>query len=214
MGWGPACRDDDRMTIRLFGTSKTWHKKGVGNIKYAELLALRTKYGRFLQERREALDVQTYACRPIRGSSSWSYHSWPRALDIRPWENPMRDDGVFVTDFDKFGLWDAVRFVGAFLAAGFDWGATWDDTDGKSTDEKVRLTRWYLRKNGQVVRSGRVDPMHFELDDDSDVKSQKYWVRQVRRYRARHPRYVREVYRRAGVKGAAELVRKWYAGTA
>jgi hypothetical protein len=206
------------VTIKLFGADATWHPAGIYPVKYAELLALRTDYGRFLVQRRQAgylSDIQTYACRPIRGSTtSWSYHSWPRALDIRPAENPMRDDGVLETDFTRFGLLDGLRFVSAFLSAGFDWGATWDDTDPLSSDEKVRLVRRMLLRAGQKVRDGRVDAMHFELDDDSDAWSEARALRKLRAYRVRHPVYMQRVLASAGVKTCRQLLRAWRDGKA
>ena len=126
----------------------------------------------------------------------------------------MRDDGVFVSDFDKYGLLDGVRFVGAFLAAGFDWGATWDDTDGASEDERCRLTRRTLLRNGEKISSGRIDPMHFELDDDSDVWTTKRALRKLRAYRARHPIYVAQVLKDANADNLRELLVKWKKGDA
>ncbi len=201
------------MNVHLFGAVSTWHEAGVYPLKYAELLALRTKYGQFLARRRREgnlSDVQTYACRPIRGSSDgYSFHSWPRALDIRPPENSLRDDGLLECDFRRFGLLDGVRFVSAFFAAGFDWGATWDDTDPETHDEKVRLVRRDLLRVGKVIRSGRVDAMHFELDDDSDAWSRATALAKLRRYRTLHPVYVGSVLREARAENLPQLLDAW-----
>lgn len=211
--WGLPCNDASRVTIRLFGADATWHIRGVGQVKLAELAALRTKYGQFLARRRaegHLGDVQTYACRPIRGASATTYslHSWPRAVDVRPSDNPMRDDGVLITDFTRFGLLDGVRFVSAFLWAGFDWGTTWDDTDNLDGPEGVRLVRRHLLRRGQRVRDGRVDPMHFELDEEP--WSDERVLRALRRFRLRHPIYMQQVLREAGARNLRELMQRWY----
>lgn len=218
MTWGPPCNEQARITIRLFGGPLTWHEKGIYPVKYAELLALRTKYGRFLARRvaeGNPADRQSYACRPIRGLATvYSYHSWPRALDVRPPENPIRDDGVLQCDYTKFGLLDGVRFVSAFFAAGFDWGASWDDTDGDTQDEKVRLSRWVLLRVGKKIRDGRVDAMHWECDDDSDIWSRRRALRKLRTYRVRHPIYVAGVLKAAHVDRLGELLTAWEDGRA
>jgi hypothetical protein len=215
--WGPPCQAD-RVSIKLFGATETWHKAGIYAVKYAELLALRTKYGRFLARRQEAgntSDVQTYACRPIRGSSTgYSYHSWPRALDVRPAFNGLRDDGVLESDFTRFGLLDGVRFVGAFFAAGFDWGSTWDDTDGETQDQKCRLARRDLLRVGKKIRDGRVDAMHFECDDDSDAWSRERALAKLRRYRVLNPVYMRGVLKQAKAESLTELLSAWETGRA
>jgi hypothetical protein len=68
----------------------------------------------------------------------------------------MTENGVLITDFDRFGLEDGVAFVSALLAAGFRWGGTWS--------QSIALARAYLAANGHTVRDGRVDAMHFELE--------------------------------------------------
>lgn len=208
--WGKPCELDNRITIRLFGAAKVWHRAGVGYVKYAELLAMRTRYGRFLAKRLangHLLDVQTYSCRTVRGGSDWSMHAWPRAVDIRPEENPMSDSGVLRTDFDLFGLVDGVRWLMAWSLAGFKWGAIWARISGPIE------ARHLLKENGRTIRDGRVDPMHFEIEDP-EPKSRSYWVKRVRRFARRHPIYMRKVFKAARVRTARELVEKWYAGEA
>lgn len=202
--WGEPCQPHTQVRVRLFGQPEIWHRDGVEAIKYAEMLALRTEYGQFLARRDEPLDVQTYACRPIRGTTNThSLHSWPRALDIRPTFNPLRDDGVLVTDFDKFGLKDAKAFVGAFLAAGFRWGGTW------SHDPEVANRA--LARNHEKVLNGRVDTMHFELDRDPVTTG---WPERLRAYRRKHPAYFTTVLRQAKASSAGELIERWRAGEA
>ena len=210
-GWGTPCDASNLVAIRAFGRTETWHRRGIGHLKYAELLALRSRYGRELAElasgRSEQAPyvIQTYACREVRGGTTTSNHSWPRAVDVKPWANPMRDDGVLETDYTKFGRLDGLRFVSAWLAAGFVWGSTWSG--------ERPLARWALWRVGRKIRDGRVDPMHFEREADPR-DSRRYWTRRVRRYALRHPRYVRRVKRQAGVRTVRALVEAWFEGKA
>lgn len=211
MSWGAPCAVSSRATIRLFGRSELWVRAGIGQVKFAELKALRTKYGRDLRAFGQSSNanatfaVQTYACRAIRGGAIPSMHSWPRAADIKPWLNPMRDDGVLTTDFRKYGLVDGLRWVNAWLWSGFRWGATWSG--------QKPMARRFLLRVGQKVRDGRVDPMHFELYRDQPWSRAKT-IRRLRRYGARHLRYWRHVKRRARVKTAGQLYDAWLAGRA
>lgn len=202
--WGLPCQTNAHVRIRLFGGTETWHREGVEAVKYAELLALRTNYGRFLAKRAEPTDFQTFACRPIRGTeNTYSLHSWPRAADIRPSENPMREDGVLITDFTRFSLADGQSFVRAFLAAGFRWGGTWSH-DPATADRA-------LARNGEKVLAGRCDTMHFELDGEP-VRTG--WAAKLRAFRRSHPIYFADVMRAAGVYSAEELLDAWRAGAA
>ena len=202
--WGEPCQSHAQVRLRLFGGEDTWHREGVEAVKYAELLALRTRYGRLLAGRSEPTDFQTYACRPIRGTEgTYSLHSWPRAVDIRPSANPMRDDGVLITDFTRFGLADGQAFVRAFLGAGFRWGGTW------SHDPAVADRA--LARNGQKVLAGRCDTMHFELDRDP-VRTG--WAARLRAFRRAHPIYFADTLRAAGAATAEELLDAWRAGEA
>lgn len=216
--WGPPCRDADRVQILVFGARKTWHRQGIWPLKYAEMLAKQTKYGQMLTRRGEdghSSDFQTYACRAIVGyPGTWSFHSWPRAADIRPWENPCRDDGVLVTDFDMFGLKDGLNFIGSFFAAGFDWGSTWDDTDGSKLDKKCRIAKHELKDNGKKIRNGRVDSMHFELDDDGDTWTDAKCLKKLRRYRIQHPVKMSKILKDADAKDCKGLMKRWREGKA
>ena len=211
MGWGLACAAANRVSIRAFGRTETWHRAGIGHLKYAELLALRTRYGRELAElggselANAPYFIQTYACRDVRGGDAPSNHSWPRAVDVKPWQNPMRDDGVLITDFTKFGLIDGFRFVSAWLAAGFTWGSTWSASPP--------LARWALARVGKKIRDGRVDPMHFEREPEPH-EARWYWRRRVRRYAVLHPLYMRGVKARADVETITALVDAWFEGRA
>lgn len=152
------CNTADHERVAALGQTVRWHKDALLPFLAAIALARKTEYGKWLMSRKDVWDVQTYACRSIRGSDGHSEHSHPVALDVRPGSNPLRDDGVLVTDFDKFGIDDGVAFVNAFLACGFRSGITY------YTD--ATKTRGYLKQNGKKIRKGRVDPMHFEFAHD------------------------------------------------
>jgi hypothetical protein len=206
--WGPPCIANERTTIKLFGSNKTWDKKGVLAMKYAELLARNTKYGAFVARlgSRNAATVQTYACRPITGTTgTYSLHSWPRAVDIRPPENPFSYDGLLKCEYNKFGRRDGLRFVKSFLAAGFRWGATWSHGAGDAKQA--------LRRVGQHISTGRVDAMHFELDQEPQV-NRSFWRKRLRKYARQHAIYWAKVKKDAKVKNAAELIDKWEKGQA
>lgn len=151
------CNTDNHYRVAALGQTVRWHKDALLPFLAALKLARKTEYGKWLTSRKELWDVQTYACRDIRGSDDHSEHAHPVALDVRPSANPMREDGILTTDFDKFGVDDGAAFVNAFLACGFSSGIAY------YTD--AALTRGYLEKNGQRIRpkGKRVDPMHFQF---------------------------------------------------
>jgi D-alanyl-D-alanine carboxypeptidase-like protein/putative peptidoglycan binding protein len=62
--------------------------------------------------------AQTYNCRMIAGSSSWSFHAWPVAIDINPGQNQRGTRG-------NIPRW----FITAFTVEGFTWGGSWHFTD-------------------------------------------------------------------------------------
>ena len=147
--------------------------------RLAEALAKKTKYGQFLCTRPDWTWFQTFAFRPIRGdggpvsSANHSEHSHSIAVDIRPFANPMRDDGVLITDFDRDGVEDGVAFVSAFLKAGFRWGGNW--VAPSNYPGAVAAARQAIANNGHKVHDGRIDTMHFELELTPDqVKARDF----------------------------------------
>jgi peptidoglycan hydrolase-like protein with peptidoglycan-binding domain len=147
--------------------------------RLAETLAKRTQYGAFLCTRPDWTWFQTFAFRPIRGDGgpvtpdNHSEHAHSIAVDIRPFANPMRDDGVLITDFDTFGLEDGVAFVSAFLKAGFRWGGNW--VEPFNYPGAVAAARQAIANANHKVRDGRIDTMHFELELTPDqVKSRDF----------------------------------------
>jgi len=162
------CQTADHVKVAALGQTVRWHKDCILPFRAAIKLASRTEYGKWLLGRKELWDVQTYACREVRGGSGHSEHSHPVALDVRPGSNPMRDDGILITDYDRFGLDDGEAFVNAFIWCGFRSGIAYYTIPEK--------TRSYLAQNGKKIRDGRVDPMHFEFAHD------KQWIEKNRDY--------------------------------
>ena len=80
-------------------------------------------------------NTSAFNCRPVAGPDRWSEHSYGRAIDLNPVENPwVRGTAVappagaaFVTREPAPGviLPDDV-VVRAFAAAGWSWGGSWE----------------------------------------------------------------------------------------
>ena len=161
---------EDWASVPIFGgPAATWNKHAAPVLQYVtKRVEVGSRYGVFLADgwrRGERTWFQTAACRDIRGSTAHSEHAHTVAVDIRPWENPLRDDGVLITDFDRFGIEDGESFLHSMmdpipgLRAPWQWaGAAW------TSDVDVAL-KYFREGRGEKVRDGRVDAMHFELDN-------------------------------------------------
>ena len=161
-----SCRSQG--TALAFGHKVAWNADCLGLL---EFIALRiedgSQYGAFLAQRvRDGFtsDFQTFACRSIRGASSHSEHSHSVAFDIRPPFNSLSDSGFLRTDFDHFGMGDGEAFLHSVmdpidgLGAPFQWGgAEYTNDVSKAVD--------FLHQRGTQVTNGRVDAMHFEVDN-------------------------------------------------
>lgn len=205
MNWGPPCAQINLQSIKLFGCTKTVHKEAVLSFKVAELLASASKYGQELTKLDNNYKVQTFVCRPIRGSESYSRHAYGIAVDIKPWVNPMRDDGLLYTDFDKFGVKDGYKFVKAWTDAGFRWGGIWSSI-GSAVLGALRLIQ------GAKVRSGRTDPMHMELGDSPVPVSDLRKV--VAGFKEKEPELYAQALKKAKAENMDELFAAWKAGRA
>jgi hypothetical protein len=150
----------------LFGREVGVHPKAGLPFRLVEALALQTRYGQLLASAPDWTWFQTFANRGIRSADPpiHSEHSHSIAVDVRPAFNPMRDDGVFLSDFDRFGVDDGVAFVMAFYRAGFRWGAIWTSPLDHSLPDIERQVKKVFGKQGKSIRDGRVDTMHFELE--------------------------------------------------
>jgi hypothetical protein len=82
-----------------------------------------------------ANNTSAFNCRPVSGGSSWSEHSYGRAIDINPLVNPyvkgstvLPPHGARYSDrsLDAPGMIHAGdEVVAAFAARGWIWGGTW-----------------------------------------------------------------------------------------
>jgi len=135
-------------------------------LRLVEARAWRSEYGRRLLEGQGT--IAAYACRNRRPYPetpvTWARHSehaHGTAVDVNAASNPFRSDGVLTSDFARFGLEDGRDWLAAWLEPPpglpvlFRWGGTW------GTDLELAVVA--LRHEGERVRSGTVDPMHFEL---------------------------------------------------
>jgi len=76
--------------------------------------------------------TEAFACRPVRGSKSWSQHAYGLAVDVNPFQNPYRKGKVVLPELATAYLDRAkarpgvVRAGGvvvrAFAAIGWPWG--------------------------------------------------------------------------------------------
>lgn len=148
--------------------AKDWNPDAAALFAYTLARAAhRSQYGAWLLERLRdgyASDLQTYACRSIRGGSSHSEHSHTVAFDVRPWDNPLSDRGFLITDFDRFGAADGEAWLHAIgdpipgLGPAWQWG-------GSLYSEDVDVWIACFRRRGSRITTGRVDAMHFEVAD-------------------------------------------------
>jgi hypothetical protein len=80
-------------------------------------------------------NTSAFNCRAVTGGSRWSQHSYGRAIDVNPFENPYVSNGtVLVPGSAPFVDRSVVRpgmiiagdaVVDAFAARGWTWGGTW-----------------------------------------------------------------------------------------
>jgi hypothetical protein len=80
-------------------------------------------------------NTSAFNCREIAGGGPYSVHSWGKALDINPLENPYVKDGIVLPaagaayldrdDVRPGMILDGDFVVEAFAAIGFSWGGNW-----------------------------------------------------------------------------------------
>jgi hypothetical protein len=84
-----------------------------------------------------ANNTSAFNCRAVTGGTGWSEHSYGRALDLNPVQNPyvrgstvLPPAGAAYADRpEKPGvLHDGDPVVAAFAAAGWSWGGRWTGT--------------------------------------------------------------------------------------
>lgn len=115
-GFGAPCDEADFTQVAIFGRSRAWNRGAVLPLRAAVALA-RAWSGYVPRE------VQTYACRRIAGSSTWSHHAWALAVDFDPADNAYGRDpaGTLVGSHPEF--------IRAFERVGFVWGGRWSTPD-------------------------------------------------------------------------------------
>lgn len=82
-----------------------------------------------------ANNTSAFNCRPVAGTSTWSQHSYGRAVDVNPLVNPwVRGDTVDPAEGRSYadrrnqvpgGIYAGDAVVQAFAAIGWTWGGTW-----------------------------------------------------------------------------------------
>jgi hypothetical protein len=96
------------------------------------------KYGADDEESMAANNTSAFNCRPITGGTSWSNHSYGKAIDINPVQNPYVTRGGTVlppngapyvdrTQTTKGLIHADDATVRAFETRGWDWGGYWDN---------------------------------------------------------------------------------------
>jgi hypothetical protein len=77
-------------------------------------------------------DTSAFACRPVRGSKSWSQHAYGLAIDLNPFHNPYVDGSTVLPELSTSYADRSRRLAGmnlpgsppvnAFKAIGWGWG--------------------------------------------------------------------------------------------
>ena len=80
-----------------------------------------------------------FMCRPVRGGTSWSQHSYGRAVDINPFQNPFQRGDLVLPELasaylDRSDVRPGMILAGdevvaAFEAIGWHWGGEWAEPD-------------------------------------------------------------------------------------
>jgi D-alanyl-D-alanine carboxypeptidase len=80
-------------------------------------------------------NTSAFACRPSRGSTSWSQHAHGRAVDVNPFQNPYHDGDRVLPELassylDRRNVRPGMitpgdQVTGAFGAIGWEWGGLW-----------------------------------------------------------------------------------------
>lgn len=91
MGWGPSCDEGKLVTVVAAGHGWRVHR-GISKI----VVAFVTEWN----ARVETLDPDqcwSYACRPVRNSTTTSFHAWGLALDLNAVRHPLGKRGTFTS---------------------------------------------------------------------------------------------------------------------
>jgi len=165
----PLCPNNQVTTLRWLGHDVRVHHLAVPALQVVELRAARSEYGtRFAMGEIGPTPTGAYNCRNRRPYPETpvtlerhSEHAHAVAIDVDWDSNPLRTDGVLATNFDLFGFDDGCDWLDSWLEPPpglpvfFRWGGGWT-TD--ATQAALNLSH-----NGERIRTGVVDGMHFEL---------------------------------------------------
>ncbi|MEV4620632.1 M15 family metallopeptidase [Asanoa sp. NPDC049573] len=76
--------------------------------------------------------TEAFACRPVRGQTSWSQHAYGLAVDVNPFQNPYKKGKVVLPELataylDRGKAWPGIvkpkgPVVRAFASIGWQWG--------------------------------------------------------------------------------------------
>jgi len=180
----PLC-PPDKVEIGFLGHRIEVHPDAADAFRLVELRAQRTHYGTWLSEQtRATTPTGGFVCRNRRPHPETpvteelhSEHCHGHTIDVNWDDNPLREDGLLKTDFDRFGLEDGADWLGCWLEpppeleAFYRWGGGW------TTDLKQATAN--LERNGQVIRDGVTDGMHFELALTPDEVRAYDWETQI-----------------------------------
>jgi hypothetical protein len=108
--YGPSCRPDGFVTVRVFGHEIPFIRKGANALLRAAMAAYDVDYA--------VTRIESYNCRPTTSGGSKSAHSWAAAVDVNPAKNPFSAKAVLITDMPP-------AFRKAFKDNGFGWGGDW-----------------------------------------------------------------------------------------
>lgn len=162
-GWGsgwPNCQSSRMVRVSKAGVA-VYVRREIGEL-VATLLSATERVGGY-----DVKDGQTwgFACRPIRGTSTPSNHSWGLAVDLNSLANPM--GSRFVTDLppDVVDMWES---------CGFYWGGRYRNRPDamhfefldRPGDVAGHLNRAERILNGSVGSGGSVDYESYRDDVD------------------------------------------------
>lgn len=170
---------------QFLGHTITCNPLALRPLRVVELRSWRSEYGAYLE--RAPVGETPTGCLVCRNRRPYpetpvtperhSEHAHGVAIDVNWDDNPLSPVGVLVTDFDRFGYADGCDWLEAWLEPPpdlpvfFRWGGGW------TTDLQQACLN--LRHNGERIRTGVVDGMHFELALTPDEVRRYDWNRVI-----------------------------------
>lgn len=118
--------------VSFMGKNIPWHKWAVKPLMDVQ----KQLFAEGFDKKYAWSDLQTYNKRRIRGSSSWSMHSGPLAIDVNPRNNPYGSH--------KTNIPARVREI--FKRYGFAWGGDWSHSDPMHFEYQGKPVKNYTPK--------------------------------------------------------------------